>query len=163
MKEEKPSLFEKGEPWEEAWRGMPEFVQEDQKPWKTLYVHFESREDMEAFARLVGQRIDFKTASIWHPEAEIVSRLKARYVEPATRAKKRPEEAAGKDGFAAQAESCVITSKAWAHLLNVGLNVGRRTLEEIDALVFEKFAVKTRKLTMRDYETALELVSEKKR
>src|SRR5712671_4073293 len=42
-------LFDKGEWWEEHWKGMPEFVQSDLEPFKTIYVHFEKREDMSAF------------------------------------------------------------------------------------------------------------------
>lgn len=64
-------LINIGEWWEEHWKQMPEFVQEDQKPWKSIYVHFESREDMEAFEKLVGQRINLTTKFIWYPEATI--------------------------------------------------------------------------------------------
>ena len=90
MSEEKPdltpddpaqiSLFDKGSAWENEWKGMPEFVQEDLEPWKTLYVHFENRKDMEAFAKLVGQRIGADTRSIWFPEAEIGRYTDKRYV-----------------------------------------------------------------------------------
>ena len=80
------SLF--GEWWEEEWKGMPEFVQPDAKPLKTLYVHFESYEDVQRFAELVGQRLTMKTLSIWYPEADIVSKLNKRYVQ----SKKEGEE-----------------------------------------------------------------------
>jgi len=66
-----PALFDKGEWWDPYWRGMPEFVQENQMPWKSIYVHFESRKDMEDFSKLVGQRIGLQTRFIWYPEAEI--------------------------------------------------------------------------------------------
>lgn len=68
--EQKP-LFEKGEWWENHWKGMPEFVQKDQMPFKTIFVHFESRSDMESFAKLVGQTIGLNTKSVWYPEADI--------------------------------------------------------------------------------------------
>jgi hypothetical protein len=68
---EQPALFEKGEWWDSLWNGMPEFVQEDQEPYRTIYVHFENRADVEAFAELVKQKITANTKSIWYPEAEI--------------------------------------------------------------------------------------------
>lgn len=75
------ALIETGDKWEEHWRGMPEFVQEDLAPWKSIYVHFESREDMEKFAKLVKQKIGLNTRSIWYPEAEIGRLATKRYVE----------------------------------------------------------------------------------
>lgn len=62
-------LINIGEWWEEHWKQMPEFVQKDLQPWKSIYVHFENREDMEAFEKLVGQRVNLTTKFIWYPEA----------------------------------------------------------------------------------------------
>jgi hypothetical protein len=76
-----PALFDKGEWWHEHWKGMPEFVQEDLAPVKTIHVHFESREDYEAFAKLVGQTLTMNTRSIWYPEAEIGRTYNKRYVD----------------------------------------------------------------------------------
>ncbi len=53
---------------EEEWIGMPEFIQEDQKAYKKLVVRFDSPEDLEEFAKLIGQNITEKTKSIWIPE-----------------------------------------------------------------------------------------------
>ena len=74
------ALFEKGEAWENEWKGMPEFVQDDLSPWKTLLVHFENRRDMDRFSGLVKQRIGEKTQSIWYPQAEIGRYANKRYV-----------------------------------------------------------------------------------
>ena len=63
-------LFDKGEPWQEHWKSMPHFSQPDCMPWKTVKVHFENCQDMEAFAKLVDQRIGLNTQFIWFPEAE---------------------------------------------------------------------------------------------
>ena len=79
--EKQPALFEKGEWWDESWKGMPEFDQKDLEPYKTVYVHFESREDMDAFAKLVDQRIGANTRSIWYPEAEIGRFADKRYID----------------------------------------------------------------------------------
>lgn len=75
------ALIETGEKWEEEWQGMPEFVQEDLTPWNSIYVHFETREDIEKFAKLVRQKIGLNTRSIWFPEAEIGRMTTKRYVE----------------------------------------------------------------------------------
>lgn len=75
------ALLDVGEWWEEHWKQMPEFVQKDLEPFKTIYVHFESREEMEKFAKLVGQQIGLNTRSIWYPEATIESYLNRRYVD----------------------------------------------------------------------------------
>lgn len=64
----------------EEWEGMPEFVQEDLAPWKSVIVHFENRADMDAFAALIGQRLTEKTQSVWYPEAEIGRYINKRYV-----------------------------------------------------------------------------------
>lgn len=75
------ALFDKGEWWHEHWKGMPEFVQEDLAPVKTIYVHFESKEDYQAFSELVGQRLTMNTRSIWYPEAEIGRTFNKRYID----------------------------------------------------------------------------------
>ena len=78
---EQSALFKVGDAWEKHWRGMPEFIQRDLSPFKTIYVHFETREDMHAFADLVGQRIGLNTRSIWYPEAEIGRFAGKRYID----------------------------------------------------------------------------------
>lgn len=73
-------LLQLPEWWEEHWKGMPEFVQKDLSPFKTIYVHFETREHMEQFSRLVGQTVGLNTRFIWYPEAEIGRIADKRYV-----------------------------------------------------------------------------------
>ena len=73
------NLFGDAEPWEKTWEGMPEFVQDDFSPFKTIYVHFESYEDVKKFAELVGQSLTIKTRSIWYPEAEIGRMMNKRW------------------------------------------------------------------------------------
>jgi hypothetical protein len=53
----------------EEWKGMPEFGNEP-KAFKTLYVHFETQDDVENFAEFIGQTIGEKTKYIWYPEKE---------------------------------------------------------------------------------------------
>lgn len=65
------TLFETQEAWRKEWKGMPEYVHEDQTPWQTIYVHFASREDRNGFARLIGQKLSDQTHFVWYPKAEI--------------------------------------------------------------------------------------------
>jgi hypothetical protein len=53
--------------WEEEWKDMPEYVQEDLEPVKDIMVHFETLEDMKAFSELIGQEITLKTKGVWFP------------------------------------------------------------------------------------------------
>jgi hypothetical protein len=66
---------------EAHWVGMPEFSQDDQKPFKTLYVHFRSEEDYKDFADKISQICTKKTKSIWHPKNEITKNSLLRWVE----------------------------------------------------------------------------------
>lgn len=55
---------------EDMWQGMPEFEQEDAGAFKSIKVNFYNLEDMEEFARLVGQKITEKTKFINFPYIE---------------------------------------------------------------------------------------------
>ena len=63
------SLFDVSElnKWQEEWQGMPEFVQEDMLPVQTIVVSFLTKEDVQQFANLIGQKLTYKTKSIWFP------------------------------------------------------------------------------------------------
>lgn len=54
----------------EAWKGMPEFSQEDQMAWKMVKVNFRNAEDLQRFAELINQNMTVDTRSIWFPEQE---------------------------------------------------------------------------------------------
>lgn len=77
---EQPTLFDIREPWEQEWTGMPEFVQPELEPWKTLIVHFDYEEDYEAFAKLIDQDITKNTRSIRFPEHEQANAIGTRYI-----------------------------------------------------------------------------------
>lgn len=70
--------------WENEWKGMPEYVCNDLKPAKTLLVHFENAEDLKKFAKLTGQKITWKTSSIWFPQATLDKVTKVRWVDQDT-------------------------------------------------------------------------------
>ncbi len=67
---DQPLLFDNPPAWVDMWQGMPEYRQEDLKPWRTINVYFRNREDREAFARLIDQTITDKTSAIWYPKSE---------------------------------------------------------------------------------------------
>ncbi len=46
---------------------MPEFVQDKQKPHAQIVFRFENEEDLQEFAKLIGQKLTNKTKSSWHP------------------------------------------------------------------------------------------------
>lgn len=52
------------------WAEMPEFVQEDQDSWKQLIVHFQNKDDLDAFAELIRQSLTERTKYIWFPPQE---------------------------------------------------------------------------------------------
>ena len=53
--------------WKDEWQDMPEFIQDDLKPMQQIIVSFETKEDVKAFSDLVGQKLTYKTKSIWFP------------------------------------------------------------------------------------------------
>lgn len=55
-----------GDPYEN-WKEMPEFVSEDKTGFKDLIVHFETEDDLKAFAELLNQPITAGVKSIWFP------------------------------------------------------------------------------------------------
>ncbi len=74
------ALFDVRPYWITQWVGMPEFIQEDLTPVRSIIVHFETEHDLETFARLVEQSVGPNLKSIWYPEAEITRYADKRYV-----------------------------------------------------------------------------------
>lgn len=64
---DQPTLF--GEVGE--WRGMPEFLQTDRRPWRRLTVNFDSYEDMQKFGEIVGVKLTPQSDTIWYPPIQI--------------------------------------------------------------------------------------------
>lgn len=80
--EEKASAEQAGDKeWKKHWNAMPEFENEENKPFKTIYVHFKTEEDYNEFSRLIGQKLTKKTKSIWHPKLEITKNSLLRWIE----------------------------------------------------------------------------------
>jgi hypothetical protein len=67
--DELDALLNPGIDYDELWRGMPEFEQEDAfGAVNSLKVHFATEEAIEEFAELVGQTVTKDTPYIWYPE-----------------------------------------------------------------------------------------------
>lgn len=58
------TLFEDKNEWE----GMPEFIQEKKEAYSKIIVRFDNEEDLQEFAKMIGQKLTNKTKSIWHPK-----------------------------------------------------------------------------------------------
>ncbi len=61
-------LFDKGKSWQNHWKGMPEYLHEDQTPFRSLLVHFASQQDLDEFLALVDQTVTERTKYLWYPE-----------------------------------------------------------------------------------------------
>ena len=53
------------------WRGMPDCKNRDERPFRSLRVHFASSEDVDDFANLIGQRFSGTAKYIWHPRMKM--------------------------------------------------------------------------------------------
>ena len=61
------TLFNIENDWQKEWVGMPEFIQEKQKPHATIIFRFDTEKDLQDFAKLIGQKLTNKTKSAWFP------------------------------------------------------------------------------------------------
>jgi hypothetical protein len=66
----KPPEIPDPDTWQDHWKGMPEFEQDAQTPFRTLIVHFRNQDDVNNFVETIQQEITDKTKSIWHPALE---------------------------------------------------------------------------------------------
>ena len=64
-------LFDIPPNWQESWKGMPSFNQEDKTPYQSVSVHFDSPEDRELFSRLIDRKLTSRTRSVWYPREKI--------------------------------------------------------------------------------------------
>ena len=67
--------------WTEHWKGMPEYKQDDNGPWKTIRMHFRNEEDYKEFSKLTGNNLSNKTKSAWYPKLEITKNALLRWIE----------------------------------------------------------------------------------
>ena len=68
-KNKQDSLFKELETdWQKEWHGMPEFVQEDLRPYHAINVRFRNQEDFDKFKKLINQHLSPKQKACWFPE-----------------------------------------------------------------------------------------------
>jgi hypothetical protein len=53
--------------WKQEWKDMPEFVQEKKSEYAKIIVRFDNEQDLQDFAKMIGQKLTKRTKSIWHP------------------------------------------------------------------------------------------------
>jgi len=51
----------------EEWEGMPEFEQEQVRPYAKIILRVGSEEDLKKLSKLLGQNFTAKTKSAWYP------------------------------------------------------------------------------------------------
>tara|TARA_Y100000114_G_scaffold149715_1_gene164227 strand:+ start:902 stop:1162 length:261 start_codon:yes stop_codon:yes gene_type:complete len=74
------TLFDIPEDWREEWEGMPEYEHNNIKEHQKLIVRFRNKEDVEAFAKIIGQEhINESTTSIWYPKLKFANHFSKRY------------------------------------------------------------------------------------
>lgn len=56
--------------WRKEWVGMPEFIQEQERPYSKIIVRIADEETLQRFAELIGQPLTPLTKSIWFPKRE---------------------------------------------------------------------------------------------
>jgi hypothetical protein len=65
----------------EEWVGMPEFVQNKKEPFSKIVLRFETEEDLNDFAKLIGQKLTPKTKSLWFPHKPHIKPYVRRWVD----------------------------------------------------------------------------------
>jgi hypothetical protein len=75
---EQPTSAEAEAEW--ARMGMPEAHNIDVQA-RQITLHFQSEEDVQAFAKVIGQTITDKTKYLWYPEQKPIVARKTKYVE----------------------------------------------------------------------------------
>ena len=61
-------LFNEPNFWEKEWEGMPEFNMNPEVPILTIKVSFKTKEDIEAFSKLMKQKIRANCKNYWFPK-----------------------------------------------------------------------------------------------
>jgi len=65
--------------WKRIWDDMPEYDHDDETSVKQINVHFRSLDDLREFGELLGQKLTYKTKSLWYPEMPFKNKAEYRY------------------------------------------------------------------------------------
>ena len=74
-------LFEIEKDWESEWQDMPEFKQEDLRPWHQVNVRFRNQKDFDEFKKRMEQEVTPKQKTLWFPFAPYRRASHLRYVD----------------------------------------------------------------------------------
>lgn len=66
--------------WQSEWKNMPEFIQNDMSPQRTIKIHFRNEDDVKDFFELIEQK-QTKRNSYWYPEAKPRQVANKRYID----------------------------------------------------------------------------------
>lgn len=69
--EQQPKLFDVPADWEQHWQDMPEFIQTKQKPFAEIIIRFRNQEDLDVFAKTIGQKLNQRSQCTWFPELAV--------------------------------------------------------------------------------------------
>jgi len=78
---EEPEQQDLGLDCEDEWDGMPEFHQEDLRPWHQINVRFRNQEDFDRFKQLMEQEVTPKQKTLWFPHAPFRRASKFKYID----------------------------------------------------------------------------------
>lgn len=78
--DEEDKFLTRDQLWKKYWKGMPEYDQNDNPPWKQIYLNFRNEQDYLDFAKLIGQNLTEKTKSIWFPKLDIEENTLHRWI-----------------------------------------------------------------------------------
>lgn len=67
--------------WKIEWQDMPEYRQDNAPPFKSLNIHFLTRDDMTMFAEIIGQKLTSETRAIWYPQMHRKTLMNLFYVD----------------------------------------------------------------------------------
>ena len=67
--------------WEKEWHGMPEFVQDDLTPFRSIIINFSCPDDIELFKKAINETFTPLTKSLWYPSEENIKPSSRRYVD----------------------------------------------------------------------------------
>lgn len=82
------ALQNERESWHRLWQGMPEFIQMDEEPWKSVTVHFQNRTQYDRFLRMTGCNV-YHDKWAWYPPKTYGSFLDVRCAAPGSDASPR--------------------------------------------------------------------------
>ena len=98
--------------WKSQWKGMPEYSQKKNHPYRNIVMKFRSEEDYNDFSQKIGQALTSKTKNVWHPKLVITKNRQLRWIQETRTDPNHPMYIVSKG----RADS-MITSRSFARML----------------------------------------------